>query len=80
MNPDRMVQALRVIRTWAAFDMEENRGHRAALMPADVVELCDEALSKGCDTEMANAKTQKKAKKQKAKKEQPKPAPKAGKQ
>ena len=79
MNPDRMVQALRVIRTWAAFDMEENRGHRAALMPADVVELCDEALSKGGDT-VANAKTQKKVKKQKAKKDAVKPkAPKAGK-
>ena len=34
---------------------------------------------KGGDTRMANAKTQKKVKKQKGKKEQPKPAPKAGK-
>jgi hypothetical protein len=42
-DPAKLVQALRVIRTWAAFDSEEPQ--RTALLPGDVVKLCDKALA-----------------------------------
>ena len=62
--------ALRTIRTWAAFDLEQIAmgDAPAALDPRHVVELCDKALSKGGDTKMANAKTQKKRAKKAVKK------------
>jgi len=43
-DPVALVRALRVIRTWASFDSEEPQ--RTALMPDDVVKLCDAALAK----------------------------------
>lgn len=42
-DPAKLVQALRVIRTWASFDADEPQ--RTALMPDDVVVLCDKALA-----------------------------------
>jgi hypothetical protein len=42
-DPCKLVRALRVIRTWAAFDAEEPQ--RTALMPEDVVKLCDKTLA-----------------------------------
>ena len=42
-DPAKLVQALRVIRTLAAFDTEEPQ--RTALLPDDVVKLCDKALA-----------------------------------
>jgi len=39
----KLVRALRVIRTWADFDYRE--GKCTALVPKDVVELCDRTLS-----------------------------------
>ena len=40
----KLVQALRVIRTWAAFDAEEQL-IPIALLPGEVVALCDKALA-----------------------------------
>ena len=42
-DPAKLVQALRVIRTWAAFDADEPS--RVALLPDDVVKLCDKVLA-----------------------------------
>lgn len=42
-DPCKLVQALRVIRTWADFDTTEQQ--RTALLPEDVVKLCDKALA-----------------------------------
>lgn len=45
INPhERMAIALRVIRTWAAFDLEHTSGPRT-LTPAHVLKLCDEAIA-----------------------------------
>ena len=41
-DPEKLVRALRVIRTWAAYDFDAMQ--RVALMPSDVVELCDKTL------------------------------------
>lgn len=38
-----LLRAVRVIRTWAAFDAEEPS--RVALLPDDVVKLCDGVLA-----------------------------------
>lgn len=41
---EKMASALRVIRTWAAFDLEHPAGP-LTLNPAHVLKLCDDALS-----------------------------------
>ena len=41
-DPEKLVRALRVIRTWAQYDFDAMQ--RVALMPSDVVELCDNTL------------------------------------
>ena len=45
-DTEKLVRALRVIRTWAQYDFDAMQ--RVALMPSDVVELCDNTL-KGWD-------------------------------
>lgn len=40
----RLRGKLRVIHTWASFDVE--KGQQMALMPADVVRICDKAFEK----------------------------------
>lgn len=42
-NPEKLAQALRVIRAWAQFDADA--GFRQTLTPRDVLKLCDGALS-----------------------------------
>jgi hypothetical protein len=42
-DPAKLARALKVIRTWAEFDLEE--GRPTALYPADVIKLVDKALA-----------------------------------
>lgn len=44
----KLFRALKVIRTWAEFDLEE--GRPTALYPADVIKLIDQTLAEldGC--------------------------------
>ena len=42
---DEMVRALKVITTWAAYDLE--KGVRKALDPKHVLDLCNKALKRG---------------------------------
>ena len=51
-DPEKLVRALRVIRTWAEFDLHGKK--MCALSPDDVVALCDKTLAEwsdrgGCD-------------------------------
>ena len=41
-DTEKLVRALRVIRMWAAYDFDAMQ--RVALMPSDVVALCDKTL------------------------------------
>lgn len=44
VNPhERAYMALRIIRTWAAFDLEHPE-YKRTLDPAHVLKLCDEAI------------------------------------
>lgn len=44
VNPhEKALMALRVIRTWAEFDLK-HAGYRLSLDPRHVLDLCDEAL------------------------------------
>ena len=42
-DTEKLVRALRVMRTWAQYDFDAMQ--RVALMPSDVVALCDKVLS-----------------------------------
>ena len=41
-DAEKLVRALRVIRTWAQYDFDAMQ--RVALIPSDVVDLCDKTL------------------------------------
>lgn len=45
VNPhEKTLMALRVIRTWAEFDLKHPEYRERALNPRHVVDLCDEAI------------------------------------
>lgn len=52
-KPDKRIEAmeraLKVIHTWAAFDLEGKYPNNKALLPENVVKLCDEALNAGAE-------------------------------